>query len=136
MISFRRFVGRVALVAVVLAATVLAANGPFTLLTVAISCGVGAFLIDRRPRNSVGWLVLAIGLYRSPVVSRASAVLTGMGIAAVYISASGPVKSVIVGSAVIALVGLGWIALGLWSRRALVATAGVGAQSHSPPAWS
>jgi len=58
----RRGVTRILLFALVVAACALAAHDPFTLLTVSISCIVGAFLIDRRPRNSVGWLVLAIGL--------------------------------------------------------------------------
>lgn len=57
-----RAFARIALLVLVVAACVLAAHDPFTLLTVSISCIVGAFLIDRRPRNSVGWLVLAIGL--------------------------------------------------------------------------
>jgi MFS family permease len=57
-----RAIGRIALLALVLAASAIAAGDPFTLLSVAISCSVGAFLIDRRPRNSVGWLVFAIGV--------------------------------------------------------------------------
>jgi MFS family permease len=57
-----RALARIALAALVVAATVLASHDFFTLLAVSISCSVGAFLIDRRARNSVGWLVLAIGL--------------------------------------------------------------------------
>lgn len=91
------------------------------------SAQIGLVFFVAMVLGAIGGVVLAIGLYRSQVVSRAAAVLTGVGIAAVFISATGPVKSVIVGSAVIALVGLGWIAMGLWSRRAVVATAGVGA---------
>ena len=77
--------------------------------------------------GAIGAVVLAIGLYRSRVVPRAAAVLTGVGIAAVYITASGPLKSFVVGSALIATVGLGWISVRLWSRRAVLATAGIGA---------
>jgi len=58
----RRLVARIALGTLVVEATALAAIDFFTFLTVAISCAVGAFLIDRRPRNAVGWLVMAIGI--------------------------------------------------------------------------
>jgi hypothetical protein len=77
--------------------------------------------------GAIGAVLLAIGLYRDPTVSRVAAVLSGLGIAAVFISASGPVRSVIIGSALIATLGLGWIAMSLWSRRFAVATAGIGA---------
>lgn len=58
----RRVLTRVALVCLVIGAMAIASGDPFTLAAVAVSCGVGAFLIDRRPRNVVGWLVLAIGI--------------------------------------------------------------------------
>ncbi|HEX5014846.1 MAG TPA: hypothetical protein VFV72_11890 [Candidatus Limnocylindrales bacterium] len=57
-----RDVRRLALVGLVVAASAIAVDYLFTLVAVAVSCGVGAFLIDRRPRNTVGWLVLAIGV--------------------------------------------------------------------------
>jgi len=58
----RRLVALIALGTLVVVATALAAIDFFTFLTVAISCAVGAFLIHRRPRNAVGWLVMAIGI--------------------------------------------------------------------------
>jgi len=80
------------------------------------SAQIGLVFFVAMVLGAIGAVVLAIGLYRSQVVSRVAAVLTGFGIAAVFISASGPVKSVIVGSAVVATVALGWIAVGMWSR--------------------
>ena len=78
-----RVVARVALAAVVVVATVLAARSGdtlvFSVLTVAISSGVGAFLIDRRPRNVVGWLVLAIGLTNLAFTMLALAVIDHFG---------------------------------------------------------
>lgn len=58
----RRLVARIALGTVVVIATALATIDFFTFLTVTTSSAIGAFLIDRRPRNAVGWLVLAIGI--------------------------------------------------------------------------
>ena len=81
------------------------------------SAQIGLVFFVAMVLGAIGAVVLAIGLYRSQMVSRVAAVLSGVGVGAVFISASGPVKSVIVGSAVVATVGLGWIALGMWSRR-------------------
>lgn len=53
---------RIALICAVVALSAISAGDAFTLAAVTVSCGVGAFLIDRRPRNIVGWLVLAIGV--------------------------------------------------------------------------
>jgi MFS family permease len=77
--------------------------------------------------GAVGAVLLAIGLYRSRAVPRAAAVLSGIGTAAVLITATGPMRGFVVGSAVIATVGLWWIAVSLWSRRAATAAAGLGA---------
>lgn len=73
-----RAVGRVALVVLVVAAIALSASDPFTLLTVLTSCAVGAFLIDRRPRNAVGWLVLAIGLSNLATTTRPNLDIPGL----------------------------------------------------------
>ncbi len=81
------------------------------------SAQIGLVFFVAMVLGAIGAVVLAIGLYRSQMVSRVAAVLSGIGVGAVFISASGPVKSVIVGSAVVATVGLGWIALGMWGRR-------------------
>src|SRR6188768_400852 len=65
-----RAASRVALVGLVVVATALATIDFFTFATVAMSCAVGAFLIDRRPRNAVGWLVMAIGIMYLLTTSR------------------------------------------------------------------
>ena len=64
------WLARVVLGVVVLAACALATIDIFTFLTVSISCSVGAFLIARRPRNAVGWLVFAIGLTNLATTTR------------------------------------------------------------------
>ena len=61
--------------------------------------------------GSVGALLLAVGLYRSALVPRAAAVLTGLGIAAVLLTTTGPAVVFVAGSAVIAAAGLFWVAL-------------------------
>ncbi len=61
--------------------------------------------------GALGWVLLGIGLYRGRSVPRAAAVLVGIGGAAVMVTAPGPLTSFIVGGAVVALVGLGWVAL-------------------------
>jgi hypothetical protein len=67
--------------------------------------------------GAIGAVLLAIGLYRSKIVPRAAAVLTGLGIAAVMLTAPGPAAAFIVGAAVIATAGMAWVAASLWSRR-------------------
>jgi hypothetical protein len=61
--------------------------------------------------GAVGALLLAVGLYRSALVPRAAAVLTGLGIAAVMLTTTGPAVVFVAGSAVIAAAGLSWVAL-------------------------
>ena len=63
-------VGRIALVVLVVGCLALAAIDPFTLLNVATYTGIGAYLIDRRPRNPIGWLLLAIGILWLGTTSR------------------------------------------------------------------
>lgn len=58
----------------------------------------------------VGFVVLAFGLYRSAEVPRAAAVLVGLGGATMLFTAGGPVRPLLVTSAVLALAGFGWVA--------------------------
>ena len=51
---------RVALVALIIAGSILASSDPFTLLLFEAYAAVGAFLAMRRPRNAIGWLLVAI----------------------------------------------------------------------------
>ena len=62
--------------------------------------------------GAVGAVLLAIGLYRSQAVPRAAAVLTGLGVAALMLTTTGPATVFVAGSAVIAAAGLGWVASG------------------------
>jgi hypothetical protein len=55
-------VRRIALTALVAGLIALATIDPFTLLNVAAPAGIGAYLVDRRPRNPIGWLLLAISV--------------------------------------------------------------------------
>jgi hypothetical protein len=48
--------------ALAVAAVTLSSMDPYTLPDVVIYCVVGVFLIDRRPRNPIGWLVVGLGL--------------------------------------------------------------------------
>lgn len=57
-----------------------------------------------------GFMVLAIGLYRSGDVPRAAAVLTGVGGAALLFTTGGPGRGLLVTAAVLALAGFGWVA--------------------------
>ncbi len=61
--------------------------------------------------GGLGWVLLGIALYRGRLVPRAAAVLAALGGAAVMVTAPGPLVSFIAGSAVISLLGLGWVAL-------------------------
>ncbi|ONI74023.1 hypothetical protein BWI15_11635 [Kribbella sp. ALI-6-A] len=60
--------------------------------------------------GAVGSVVLAVALYRSRLVSRAAAVTAGVGGASLMITAPGPLLSFVLGGAVLALVGLTWVA--------------------------
>lgn len=55
-----------------------------------------------------GCIMLAVGLYRSGVVSRAAAVLVGIGGATTMITAAGPVRFVLIAAATVALVAFAW----------------------------
>lgn len=60
--------------------------------------------------GAVGAVLLAIALYRSRLVPRAAAILTGVGGASLMVTAPGPLLSFVVGGAVLALIGLVWVA--------------------------
>ena len=53
---------RIVLAAIFVGCVALATIDALTLLNVATYAGIGAYLIDRRPRNPIGWLLLAIGV--------------------------------------------------------------------------
>jgi hypothetical protein len=61
-ISRGRLVSVVVAGALAVAAVTLSSMDPYTLPDVVIYCVVGVFLIDRRPRNPIGWLVVGLGL--------------------------------------------------------------------------
>lgn len=60
--------------------------------------------------GAAGFILLAIGLWRGRQVPRAAAVVTGLGGAGLMVTAPGPSVPYIVGAAVIALIGLVWVA--------------------------
>ena len=55
-------VGRLVLVALLVVGLVLALEDPFTILFYGSYALAGALLVIRRPRNSIGWLLLLIGI--------------------------------------------------------------------------
>ena len=61
--------------------------------------------------GAVGWLLLGAALFRMRTGSRLAAVIIGIGGAGVMLTAPGPLVSFIAGSAVVSLVGLGWLAV-------------------------
>lgn len=60
--------------------------------------------------GALGWIILGYGLYRSPAIPRAAAVLSAIGGAGVMLTTPGPLTSFIAGSAVLCLLGFGWVA--------------------------
>jgi hypothetical protein len=61
--------------------------------------------------GAVGWALLGFGLYRGRVVPRAAAVLVGIGGVAVMVTAPGPAVAFVAGAAIVAMIGLTWVAL-------------------------
>jgi hypothetical protein len=59
----------------------------------------------------LGFVLLAIGLFRSRRVPRIAAVLVGLGGAATMITSQGPIRPLLVTAAAILLAGLAWIAM-------------------------
>jgi len=60
--------------------------------------------------GALGFIVLAVGLFRAGVVPRAASVLVGLGGAMMMTTAAGPIRPLLIAAAAIALVGFGWAA--------------------------
>lgn len=74
------------------------------------SASVFSVLFFALVAGAVGSVLLAIALYRSRAVPRAAAVLAGVGGASLMVTAPGPLLTFVVGGAVLALIGLVWVA--------------------------
>jgi hypothetical protein len=66
--------------------------------------------------GALGWLILGYGLYRTPAMPHAAAVLSALGGAGVMLTTPGPLMSFVAGSAVLCLVGFAWVALAAQRR--------------------
>jgi hypothetical protein len=60
--------------------------------------------------GALGFIVLAVGLFRAGVVPRAASVLVGVGGAMTMTTAAGPIRPLLIAAAAIAVVGFGWTA--------------------------
>ena len=60
--------------------------------------------------GALGFIVLAVGLFRAGAVPRAASVLVGLGGAATMTTAAGPIRPLLIIVAAIALVGFAWVA--------------------------
>ena len=60
--------------------------------------------------GALGFIVLAVGLFRAGAVPRAASVLVGLGGAMTMTTAAGPIRPLLIIAAAIALVGFGWVA--------------------------
>ena len=60
--------------------------------------------------GALGFIVLAVGLFRAGAVPRAAAVLVGLGGATTMTTAAGPIRPLLIAAAAIALVGFVWVA--------------------------
>jgi hypothetical protein len=74
----------------------------------------------------VGFILLAVGLYRSPEVPKLAAVLVGVGGAATLFTSGGPARPFLVAAATLALAGFGWVAAAAHGR--------IAAPAPRPPA--
>jgi hypothetical protein len=81
----------------------------------------------------VGFVVLAVVLYRSKRVPRTAAVLVGLGGAATLITSGGPVRALIVTAAALALTGFGWIAASTVGRSSSPPRSQIGPGGHASP---
>jgi len=61
--------------------------------------------------GAIGFIVIAVGLYRARVVPRAAAVLVGIGGATLMTTSSGPIRPLLIAAACLALVAFTWVAL-------------------------
>lgn len=59
----------------------------------------------------VGFVVLAVGLFRSHAVPGTAAVLTGLGGATTLFTTGGPMRPLLLTAAALALAGFGWVAV-------------------------
>ncbi len=64
--------GRVALVALFVAGTILASADPFSLVSFIVYMPVGAYLVARRPRNPIGWLLVGVAFAFASIGTTAS----------------------------------------------------------------
>ena len=60
--------------------------------------------------GALGFIVLAVGLFRAGAVPRAASVLVGLGGAMTMTTAAGPIRPLLITAAAIALVGFAWVA--------------------------
>ncbi|MFZ0141052.1 MAG: hypothetical protein WAL70_08205 [Aeromicrobium sp.] len=60
--------------------------------------------------GALGFIVLAVGLFRAGAVPRAAAVVVGLGGATTMTTAAGPIRPLLIIAAAIALVGFTWVA--------------------------
>ena len=60
--------------------------------------------------GALGFIVLAVGLFRAGAVPRAASVLVGLGGAMTMTTAAGPIRPLLIIAAAIALVGFAWVA--------------------------
>ena len=65
----------------------------------------------------VGFILLAVGLYRSSEVPKGAAVLVGIGGATTLVTSGGPVRPFLLTAAVLILAGFGWVAVSLHQAR-------------------
>jgi hypothetical protein len=61
--------------------------------------------------GALGFIVLAVGLFRAGAVPRAAAVVVGLGGAMTMTTAAGPIRPLLIAAAAIALAGFAWVAL-------------------------
>ncbi len=61
--------------------------------------------------GAIGFIVIAVGLYRSRVVPRGAAILVGIGGATMMTTSAGPIRPLLIVAASLALVGFTWVAL-------------------------
>ena len=61
--------------------------------------------------GAIGFIVIAVGLYRSRVVPRGAAILVGIGGTTMMTTSAGPIRPLLIAAASLALVGFTWVAL-------------------------
>jgi predicted ferric reductase len=61
--------------------------------------------------GAIGFILIAVGLYRARVVPRGAAILVGIGGATMMTTSAGPIRPLLITAASLALVGFTWVAL-------------------------